>query len=428
MFATTENLKVSLMAETLIGSEIIKIAAEVNDKIKKGQKIYNFTIGDFDPKIFPIPAELEAEIVAAYHDKQTNYPAANGIIELRKAVAAFLQKHEALTYTPDEILISAGARPLIYATYTTLLDAGDTVLFPLPSWNNNHYCHMAGATPVFIETSPEKFFMPSADDFAPYIKDATLIALCSPLNPTGTVFTRSQLESICDLVLEENKRREATNSKPLYVLYDQIYWTLTFGESRHYNPVSLRPAMKEYTIFIDGISKSLAATGVRVGWAFGPQHVIDKMKSILSHVGAWAPKAEQVATAKYLSMDGALNSYMTNFKSEISQRLEFFYKGFRKLREAGFKVDVIAPQAAIYLTVKIDLCGSVTQDGRQLTTQADVTHYLLDEAGLALVPFYAFGSPEDSSWYRLSVGTCNLTEADNVMNSLRSALLKLTSQ
>ena len=127
-------------------------------------------------------------------------------------------------------------------------------------------------------------------------------------------------------------------------------------------------------------------------------------------------------------MDAPLNAYMTNIKSEISQRLQYFYKGFRKLREAGFKVDVIAPQAAIYLTVKLDLCGSVTQDGRQLTTQAHVTRYLLDEAALAIVPFYAFGSPEDSSWYRLSVGTCNLSEADNVMNSLRSALLKLTSQ
>lgn len=427
MLATTETPKVSLMAETLISSEIIRIAAEINEKIKHGEKIYNFTIGDFDPKIFPIPAELEAEIVAAYHDKQTNYPAAPGIIELRKSVAAFLQKHEGLTYTPDEILISAGARPLIYATYTTLLDAGDTVLFPVPSWNNNHYCHMAGAKPVFVETSPENFFMPSADELAPYIKDASLISLCSPLNPTGTVFTRSQLESICDMVLEENKRREG-NRKPLYIMYDQIYWMLTFGESRHYNPVSLRPEMKNYTIFIDGISKSLAATGVRVGWAFGPANVIDKMKSILGHVGAWAPKAEQVATAKYLGMDAPLNSYMTNIKSEISQRLEYFYKGFRKLREAGFKVDVIAPQAAIYLTVKLDLCGSVTQDGRQLTTQADVTRYLLDEAGLALVPFYAFGSQEDSSWYRLSVGTCNLSQADNVMNSLRSALLKLTSQ
>ena len=132
MFAT-ENLKVSLMAETLIGSEIIKIAAEVHEKIKKGEKIYNFTIGDFDPKIFPIPQELEKEIVAAYHDKQTNYPAAPGIIELRKAVSAFLKKYEELDYNSDEILISAGARPLIYAAYITLLDAGDTVLFPVPS-------------------------------------------------------------------------------------------------------------------------------------------------------------------------------------------------------------------------------------------------------------------------------------------------------
>ena len=211
-------------------------------------------------------------------------------------------------------------------------------------------------------------------------------------------------------------------------MYDQIYWMLTFGDSEHFNPVSLRPEMRDYTIFIDGISKCFAATGVRVGWSFGPKRIIDKMRAILSHVGAWAPKAEQVATAKYLGMDGALNNYIENFKSEIDQRLEYFYKGFRKLREAGFKVDVIAPQAAIYLTVKLDLCGCVTQDGRQLTSQHDVTRYLLDEAGLALVPFYAFGSPEDSSWYRLSVGTCNLSEADNVMNSLRSALLKLTSQ
>lgn len=424
----TETQKVSRMAETLIASEIIRIAAEVNEKIKQGAKIYNFTIGDFDPKIFPIPAELEAEIVAAYHAKQTNYPAAPGIVELRKAVSAFLSKHEALNYTSDEILIAAGARPLIHSTYTTLLDAGDTVVFPTPSWNNNHYCHMVGAKPVVVETSPEKFFMPSADELAPYIKDASLISLCSPLNPTGTVFTRSQLESICDLVLDENKRREIAGRKPCYVMYDQIYWMLTFGESRHYNPVALRPAMKEYTIFIDGISKSLAATGVRVGWAFGPQTVIDKMKSILSHVGAWAPKAEQVATANYLGMDSALNNYITNIKSEISQRLEYFYKGFRKLREAGFKVDVIAPQAAIYLTVKLDLCGCVTQEGKQLSDQHDVTRYLLDEAGLAIVPFYAFGSAEDSSWYRLSVGTCNLSEADNVMNSLRAALMKLTSQ
>src|SRR3954470_5923316 len=104
---------VSEMAETLIGSEIIKLASEINEKIKKGDKIFNYTIGDFDPKIFPIPQGLNDAIVKAYRDNQTNYPAANGIAELRKVAAEFLREKLNLTYSPDEILISAGARPLI---------------------------------------------------------------------------------------------------------------------------------------------------------------------------------------------------------------------------------------------------------------------------------------------------------------------------
>ena len=123
--------------------------------------------------------------------------------------------------------------------------------------------------------------------------------LCSPLNPTGTTFKKEELEAICDLILEENSKR-AGEEKKLYLIYDQIYWTLTFGDTHHYNPVSLRAAMRDYTIFIDGISKSFAATGVRVGWALGPQMVLTKMKAINSHVGAWAPMAEQHAVAKYL--------------------------------------------------------------------------------------------------------------------------------
>ncbi len=412
---------VSEMAETLIGSEIIKLAAEVNEKIRKGEKIYNYTIGDFDPKIFPIPAELNDAIIGAYHDHQTNYPAANGMAELRKAVAEYLADKQKLTFTTDEVLISAGARPIIYAVYTTLLDPGDTVIFPVPSWNNNHYCHLSRANPVLVETSPENNFMPVADDISPYIQKATLIALCSPLNPTGTVFGKKQLEDICDLILEENKRR-GPNSKPLYLLYDQIYWILTYGGTQHFDPVSLRPEMRAYTIFIDGISKSFAATGVRVGWATGPKSVIDKMKAILSHVGAWAPKAEQVATADFLKNKKAVDSYLVKFKSEISKRLQDFYDGFVMLRKEGFQVDAIAPQAAIYLTVRLDLKGKKTSTGKELKTQKDVNQYILDEAKLALVPFSAFGSSDDSPWYRLSVGTCNSAEIPEVFASLRKAL------
>jgi len=415
------DLMVSFMAENLIGSEIIKLAGEINEKIKNGERIFNYTIGDFDPKIFPIPDELTKAIIEAYEDHHTNYPAANGMVELRRAVSELLRERLQLTYSPDEILIAGGARPLIYGTYVTLLNAGDTVVFPVPSWNNNHYCHLTQSNPIFVETRPENNFMPTADEIRPHLKNATLLSLCSPLNPTGTIFQKEQLEDICDLVLEENKRR-GPGEKPLYLMYDQIYWVLTFGDNQHYNPVSLRPEMKDYTIFIDGVSKSLAATGIRVGWAFGPRKIIDKMKAILSHIGAWSPKAEQVATANYLQMKPEMGTFVTSFKGRVNQRLVKFYEGFSQLKKEGFKVNAIAPQAAIYLTVQLDLAGMKTPDGKVLKDQKAVTQYILDEAKLALVPFSAFGSSDTSTWYRLSVGTCNSSEIEEVFTSLRKVL------
>jgi len=419
------NQKVSEMAENLVGSEIIKLAGEVKEKIKQGEKIYNLTIGDFNPKLFPIPAELKAEIIKAYQNDETNYPAANGVLELRESVSRFLHTREGLEYDADQILISGGARPLIYATYQTILDPEDTVLFPVPSWNNNHYCHLTRAKQIMIEATAENNFMPTAADLKPYISEANLIALCSPLNPTGTVFTETGLAEICDLILEENKKR-GSSRKPVYLMFDQIYWTLTHGETRHYDPVSINPDMKNYTIYIDGISKAFAATGVRVGWAFGPEKLILKMKAILSHIGAWSPKAEQVATAKYLDNDDATDEYLFAFKNNISKRLNAFHAGITKLKEEGFKVESIPPQAAIYLTVKFDLTGKTTAEGTLLETAADVTKYLLDEAGLAIVPFYAFGASKKSPWYRLSVGTSVYEEIDELFAKLKEALNKLT--
>ena len=419
-------MKVSKIAENIIGSEIIKLAGEVNEKIKQGEKIYNFTIGDFNPKEFPIPKELKQYIVDEYFNDQTNYPAADGMLELRTAVSHLLKQRGGLDYKADEILIAGGARPVIYSIFRALVDPQDNVLFATPSWNNNHYTYLNGANPIVIEAKPEQNFMPCAADIKPHISKLSLIALCSPQNPTGTVFTKEGLTEICDLILAENKKRDPSK-KPLYLMYDQIYWALTFGDVQHFDPVTLRPAMKEYTVFVDGISKSLAATGVRVGWCMGPKFIIDKMKSILTHVGAWAPKAEQLATAKYLTELDTYDTFIHQQKEKVSARLNGFYNGILALKKEGFKVDVISPQAAIYLTVKFDLQGQKTQDGKTLENTKDVTKYLLDEAKLAIVPFYAFGSDESSKWYRLSVGTCKLSDVDLVITSLREAMSKLSS-
>jgi len=419
------ELRVSHMAENLIGSEIIKLGGEIRDRIQQGEHIYNFTIGDFNPKIFPIPAELKQAIIDCYGEDLTNYPAADGVIELRKPIAALLEKKQGLSYTTNEILVAGGARPIIYAIYQALVDPGDKVVFPVPSWNNNHYTHLSHAEQVFVETQPEDNFMPNADLLREHVKGATLLALCSPLNPTGTVFTKEQLESICDLVLEENASRGA-DEKPLYVMYDQIYSLLTFGDTEHFDPVSLRPEMRNYTVFIDGISKSLASTGVRVGWGFGPAFIIDKMKSILGHVGAWAPRPEQVAAGRYLSNHEQVDSYLTWIKAELENRLHGFYNGFQHLKEKGHAVRAIPPAAAIYLTVQFNLVGRKTAEGKILEHTGDITSYILNEAKVALVPFRAFGASDESTWYRLSVGTASMNDVNDTIESLDKALSKLS--
>ncbi len=418
------KLIASKMAENLIGSEIIKLAGEIREKVAKGAKIYNFTIGDFDPKLFAIPAELKQAIIAHYNSDDTNYPEANGMAALRNSIADFLTKQGGYNYTPNEILVSAGARPIIYAIYRAVVDAGDKVVYPVPSWNNNHYSHMTEAKQVMLETKSENNFMPTADELRPHLQDAVMLSLCSPLNPTGTVFTRAQLESICDLVLEINANREP-GKKPLYVMYDQIYWALTFDGCEHVDPVRLRPAMKNYTIYVDGISKSLAATGVRVGWAMGPVYIIDKMKNILNHVGAWSPKPEQLATADFLNNTAAYITFTTTFKSEIYKRLTGLFDVFSRLKNEGFKVNAIQPKAAIYLTVQFDLKGMKLPNGDVLNSTRAITQFILDDAGVALVPFNAFGADNESTWYRLSVGTCKMEDIEKVYQNLKQALVKL---
>ena len=418
-------MKLSQLASTLIGSEIVKLGGEIKEKIRQGARIYNFTIGDFDPALFPIPKELEDAIVDAYQKGHTNYPAAEGNLDLREALATFIGEKEKLTYSTDEILIASGGRPLIYTVFRAICDKGDKVVYAVPSWNNNHYTHFTESVHAVIETQAETRFMPTAKQLAPHLKGATLLSLCSPQNPTGTTFDKEELTAICELVLEENRQR-GPDQKKLYVMFDQMYWHLTYGGIQHHNPVSLLPEMKSYTIFIDAISKAFAATGVRVGWALGPAFVIQKMKQIMTHIGAWAPMAEQKALAVYLQEKTAIENYLTHFKKEVEVRLTSIYNGLLQLKTEGFPVDAIKPEAAIYLTVKVDAVGKTTKEGRLLSSQADVTAFLLDAAGLALVPFYAFGASASSPWYRMSIGTCKKEEIPAMLQQLKTALQQLS--
>lgn len=419
-----KTVMVSDLAENLIGSEIIRIAGEINALQAKGEKIHNLTIGDFSPAVFPLPELLTELIREAYTQGHSNYPAANGIQELREAVSRYVQRGQGLTFSPDEVLISGGARPLIYATFKAIVNPGERVVYPIPSWNNNHYTYLHDAVKVEVPTTPDNRFLPTAADLRGQLEGASLLALCSPLNPTGTSYTYDQLAEICDLVLEVNERR--AGQKPLYVMYDQVYQELTLGGTAHVDPVSIRPAMRPYTIYIDGISKSLAATGVRVGWAFGPAIIIHKMRAILSHVGAWAPKPEQVATARFLDRTDAFDAAVQKHRTMIQERVSAYFDGFMRLRSEGLPVDAIPAQGAMYLTVRISLIGRTTAEGDVLRDASDVTYYLIKTGGVGLIPFFAFGTGTDSDWFRVSVGTTRMADIEPVINGLRKAINALT--
>jgi aspartate aminotransferase len=408
----------SKLANNIIGSEIVKISKEVNHRISIGMNVYNLTIGDFNPEIFPIPDEFKRQITEQLNLDMTNYPETEGETILRQSISKHLKTRHNLDYGINEMIVASGARPVIYSLFKTILDPGDKVIYPTPSWNNNHYSFLNSCEICEIETTPENKFLPQASDIAKWIGDCNLIALCSPQNPTGSMYTKSQLLEICDLVILENSKRNGR--KPVYVMFDQIYSELVYS-SEHWNPVNLRSEMKKWTISIDGISKSLSSTGVRVGWAFGPQEVISKMKPILTHIGAWASKPEQLACANYL-ISKDYNTFILNQRQKLQLRLEKLYTGLLSLKEDNLPVDVLEPEGALYLSIKIDLLNR-----EEFKNSSDIQKWILDSCGVALIPFSSFGCSPVVPWFRASVGNLEISDIDKIIEVLRKELKKLIS-
>jgi aspartate aminotransferase len=420
--------RVSSIARELAGSQILAIGAEVRAMAASGKPICNLTVGDFAPSEFQIPRSLLDGVTAALTAGHTNYPPSDGVEPLRRAISEFYTRRLGITYQLASVLVTSGARPAIYGAYRVLVDPGDRVLFPVPSWNNNYYSQLLGAEQVMVICGAETNFLPTAQMLAGPIRGARMLVLNSPLNPTGTLFDAETLGAICDLVLEENRRRERGGvERPLYLLYDQVYWMLTFGDARHVNPVALRPEIEPYTIHIDAISKSFAATGLRVGWAVGPSDIIKRMSDVLGHVGAWAPRAEQMATTSLLNDDAGMDAYHAKMRPEVQRRLDALATMFRALRAEGLPVEATTPQGAIYLSARFAVAGLRTPEGERLDTNESVRRYLLRAAGLAAVQFQAFGSTDESGWFRLSVGAVSLGQIEALGPRLRQALLALST-
>ena len=410
----------SRLAQGLVGSEVLRIAAEVRAVKAAGHEVCNLTVGDFDPREFPLPAALVDGIRRALDAGHTNYPPSNGIPELRQAVRELYRRELGPEFPLEAVTIAGGARPAIYATYRALVDPGDTVVFPVPSWNNNHYAYLCGARALPLEVRRENGFHPTPEQVAAALPQARLVALCSPSNPTGTAIDPAALAEIARAIVRENERRAAAGERPVFLLYDQVYWATAFGSTAAASPTALVPEVAPWTVLVDAISKSLAATGLRVGWAVGDPAVIASMSDLLGHVGAWAPKPEQVATAEFLADAAAFREHRQAMERRLRERLDALHAGLVRLRERGVAVEAVAPQGTLYLSVRFPLGGVVR--GRTLGSNEAMRRLLLEEAGVALVPFQAFALANEDGWFRASVGAISVHAIEEGLARLERVL------
>jgi aspartate aminotransferase len=414
----------SELARSLRGSIILGIAADVRELQATGKPLCNLTVGDFDPRQFPIPIPFRDGLIDALRAGETNYPPSDGLLPLRQAIVEYTSREHGIEYPVSSVLVTAGGRPAIYGIFRCVVDPGDRVLYSVPSWNNDYYAEMVGAEKIPVAARPEHRFQPVLDDLAPHLAATRLLCLCSPGNPTGTVIDPEALRGILLAVVEENHRRKGR--KPLFLLYDFMYGSLLQHGIEPLHPLALVPEAAPWVITVDGISKSFAATGLRVGWTIGAPPVIARMKDFLGHVGAWAPRPEQVATAGFLRDPEAIAEFRRGMTDALGDRLDALHEGFAAMKREGLPVDSVRAQGAMYVSLQVDLIGK-RLGGRVIANNEELRRALLTEAGLAAVPFQAFGVPEHSGWFRLSVGAVSLEDIRQMLERVGALLGELWS-
>ena len=407
--------RLSDMANGMERSRILTIAASVRAMIAEGKEVAPFTVGDFSPEQFEVPDELLTGIIDAVSEKETNYPPAAGLPELRESLSEWMKEKYELDVGSEGIIVGSGARPVLYASFRLFLEPGDGLAHGVPAWNNHYYVHLNDAIDIPIAGSPENRFLPTAHSIEERIKEMRVLILNSPLNPTGTCFTRDELASICEVVLNENQIREKEGRKPVILVYDQVYSTMTAEHIEHVHPVQVCPEIFDYTITLDAISKSLTGTGLRLGWMALPPALAPPVVALIGHMGAWPARPIQKAAAKLYAKPEILDEYFRGLDQRIAERMAALQDGLSELSQYG--VSFVQPEGGIYLTTRFDLFQLLG-----VTTNEEIRQWLLESAGVAIVPFQAFGLEEDTGWFRISVGAVSVSEIVSAMNRLESAL------
>ncbi len=364
----------SRIAQEIAPSATVKVGTKVKELSMKGIKVIGFGMGEPD---FDTPEHIKEAAIKAIRDGFTKYTPTSGTPELKEAICEKFWKDNQLKYSPSQVIVSCGAKQAILNIILVLCDKGDEVLIPSPYWvSYPEQVKMAGATPIFLKTWDENNFNISVDSLENAITPKTkLLIMNSPSNPTGTVYSESELRKIVSYAIE----------KGLYVLSDEIYEYVIYDGVKHASPASFGDEFMKRVITVNGFSKSYAMTGWRLGYAAGPKDIIEAAVKIQDHVTSNANSIAQKAGLAALKGD---QSSVAKMVEEFDKRRTYIVGRLNAIPD----ICCLTPQGAFYAFPNISALYNRPVAGSIPKNSTHLVDILLEKAGIAFVPGEPFGS------------------------------------
>ena len=387
-------LGISYKAGNIAPSATLAMDAKAKAMLAAGENVIGFAAGEPD---FNTPEIIRDAMKAALDKGMTRYSPVPGTMELRKAIVEKLKKDNGLTYGLDQVIVSNGAKHSLYNAFFTLLNDGDEVIIPTPCWvSYPEMVRMVGGVPVFVPASEKESFIPSVDAIAAAISPKTkAFILTSPSNPNGCVWPKPALEALAKLAVEHD----------FYIIADEIYEFLIYGSERHVSIASLNEDIKARTILINGVSKTYAMTGFRIGYAAGPKDVIQAMNNTQSQATSAPNTPAQYAATMALTMP---QDCVETMRKAFEERRDVIMKGINAI--PGLRC--LKPDGAFYVMMNVSALLGKTFDGKKINDSNEFADALLTGAKVAVVPGSAF----------MAEGFCRLsyaTSMENIQEGLR---------
>lgn len=377
-------IKLSQRLNGLEESITLAITAKAKALKAEGKDIIGFGAGEPD---FDTPLHIKEAAIKAIRDGHTKYTPVGGINELKDAVIGKFRQDNSLEYSRDEIIVSCGGKHSIYNLFQAILDTGDEVIIPVPYWVSYPVMvMMAGGAPRIIHTTEKSGFKITPAELSAHItKKTKAVVINSPSNPTGAAYTKKELEGLAGAALE----------KGILIISDEIYEKLVYDGFEQSSIASIADEVKKNTVVLNGVSKSYAMTGWRIGFAAGPKEIIKAMTNIQSQSTSNPASISQWAAVEALKTEDGMIAKMVK---EFEKRRNVMVDGLNALD----KISAFKPQGAFYVFANIGKALGRSYKGKSIKGSGDLAIHLLDEAGVAVVPGEPFG---DDNHIRLSYAT-----------------------